>query len=87
MSSIDYKKTCLSTNLNNKTYPDSSKNYVEIVDKRANQIIYKVFSNDTDLLCFEAFYKNGWVAKINGEITDHYKVNYLLRGLEVEGGT
>ena len=87
LSSIDYKKTCLSTNLNNKTYPDSSKNYIEIVDKRANQITYKVFSNDTGFIVFsEAFYKNGWVAKINGEITDHYKVNYLLRGLEVEKG-
>ena len=87
LSSIDYKKTCLSTNLNNKTYPDSSKNYIEIVDKRANQITYKVFSNDTGFIVFsEAFYKNGWVAKINGEITDHHKVNYLLRGLEVEKG-
>ena len=87
LSSIDYKKTCLSTNLNNKTYSDSSKNYIEIVDKRANQITYKVFSNDTGFIVFsEAFYKNGWVAKINGEITDHHKVNYLLRGLEVEKG-
>ena len=87
LSSIDYKKTCLSTSLNNKTYSDSSKNYIEIVDKRANQITYKVFSNDTGFIVFsEAFYKNGWVAKINGEITDHHKVNYLLRGLEVEKG-
>ena len=87
LSSIDYKKTCLSTNLNNKTYPDSSKNYIEIVDKRANQITYKVSSNDTGFVVFsEAFYKNGWVAKINGEVTDIHKVNYLLRGLEVEGG-
>ena len=87
LSSIDYKKTCLSTNLNNKIYGDSSKNYIEIVDKRANQITYKVFSNDTGFIVFsEAFYKNGWVARINGEITDHYKVNYLLRGLEVEKG-
>ena len=87
LSSIDYNKTCLSTNLNNKTYSDSSKNYIEIVDKRANQITYKVFSNDTGFIVFsEAFYKDGWVAKINGEITDHHKVNYLLRGLEVEKG-
>jgi len=87
LSSLDYNKTCLSTNLNNKTYPDSSQNYIEIVDKRANQITYKVFSNDTGFIVFsEAFYKNGWVAKINGEITDHHKVNYLLRGLEVEKG-
>jgi len=87
LSSIDYKKTCLSTNLNNKTYPNSSENYIEIVDKRANQIKYKVSSNDTGFIVFsEAFYKKGWVAKINGEITDHYKVNYLLRGLEVEKG-
>ena len=87
LSSIDYKKTCLSTNLNNKTYPNGSDNYIEIVDKRANQITYKAFSNDTGFIVFsEAFYKNGWVAKINGEITDHHKVNYLLRGLEVEKG-
>ena len=58
LSSIDYKKTCLSTNLNNKTYPDSSENYIEIVDKRANQITYKVSSNDTGFIVFsEAFYK------------------------------
>ena len=87
LSSIDYKKTCLSTNLDNKTYNDSSKNYIEIVDKRANQITYKVFSNDTGFIVFsEAFYKKGWVAKINGEITNHHKVNYLLRGLEVDKG-
>ena len=87
LSSIDYKKTCLSTNLNNKTYPDSSENYIEIVDKRANQITYNVSSNNTGFIVFsEAFYKNGWMAKINGEITDHHKVNYLLRGLEVEKG-
>ena len=87
LSSLDYKKTCLSTHLNNKTYSDSSKNYVEVVEKMPNKIIYKVFSNDTGFIVFsEAFYKNGWVAKINGEVTDHHKVNYLLRGLEVEGG-
>ena len=87
LSSLDYKKTCLSTHLNNKTYSDSSKNYVEVVEKMPNKIIYKVFSNDTGFIVFsEAFYKNGWVAKINGKITDHHKVNYLLRGLEVEKG-
>ena len=87
LSSLDYKKTCLSTHLNNKTYSDSSKNYVEVVEKIPNKIIYKVFSNDTGFIVFsEAFYKNGWVAKINGEVTDHHKVNYLLRGLEVERG-
>ena len=87
LSSLDYKKTCLSTHLNNKTYSDSSKNYVEVVEKMPNKIIYKVFSNDTGFIVFsEAFYKNGWVAKINGEVTDHHKVNYLLRGLEVERG-
>ena len=87
LSSLDYKKTCLSTHLNNKTYSDSSKNYIEVVEKMPNKIIYKVFSNDTGFIVFsEAFYKNGWVAKINGEVTDHHKVNYLLRGLEVERG-
>ena len=87
LSSLDYKKTCLSTNLNNKTYPDNSKNYIEVVERIPNKITYKVFSNDTGFIVFsEAFYKNGWVAKINGKIKEHHKVNYLLRGLEVKKG-
>ena len=87
LSSLDYRKTCLSTNLNNKTYPDNSKNYIEVVERIPNKITYKVFSNDTGFIVFsEAFYKNGWVAKINGKIKEHHKVNYLLRGLEVKKG-
>ena len=87
LSSLDYRKTCLSTNLNNKTYPDNSKNYIEVVERIPNKITYKVFSNDTGFIVFsEAFYKNGWVAKINGKMKEHHKVNYLLRGLEVEKG-
>tara|TARA_B100000575_G_scaffold256254_1_gene226512 strand:- start:370 stop:900 length:531 start_codon:yes stop_codon:yes gene_type:complete len=87
LSSLNFKTSCLSTNLNNKSYNDTSKNYIKVVEKMPNKITYDVFSNDTGFIVFsEAFYKKGWVAKINGKIKEHHKVNYLLRGLEVEKG-
>ena len=87
LSSLNFKTACLSTNLNNKSYNDTSKNYIKVVEKMPNKITYDVFSNDTGFIVFsEAFYKKGWVAKINGKIKEHHKVNYLLRGLEVDKG-
>lgn len=34
----------------------------------------------------EIYYKNGWNAYIDGELTPHYSVNYVLRGMEIPVG-
>ncbi len=87
LSNLDFKTKCISVNLENKIYKESSKNKIEVVEKTPNKITYKVSAVDTGFIVFsEAFYKNGWEAKVNGQIKKHHKVNYLLRGLEVEKG-
>ena len=34
----------------------------------------------------EIYYKNGWNAYVDGELTPHYSVNYVLRGMEIPVG-
>jgi hypothetical protein len=34
----------------------------------------------------EIYYKNGWNAYVDGELTPHYSVNYVLRGMEIPKG-
>ena len=34
----------------------------------------------------EIYYKDGWNAYVDGELTPHYQVNYVLRGMEVPAG-
>ena len=87
LSNLDFKTKCISVNLESRIYNDSSKNKIKVVEKTPNKITYKVSAVDTGFIVFsEAFYKNGWEAKVNGQIKKHHKVNYLLRGLEVEKG-
>ena len=87
LSGLDFKTKCISVNLESRIYNDSSKNKIKVVEKTPNKITYKVSAVDTGFIVFsEAFYKNGWEAKVNGQIKKHHKVNYLLRGLEVEKG-
>ena len=34
----------------------------------------------------EIFYDKGWNAYINGELNQHYRVNYVLRGMNLPKG-
>ncbi|MFT5761965.1 MAG: hypothetical protein ACI8WA_001089, partial [Polaribacter sp.] len=34
----------------------------------------------------EIYYKDGWNAYVDGKLTPHYSVNYVLRGMEVSAG-
>ena len=34
----------------------------------------------------EIYYKDGWNAYINGKLTPHFRVNYVLRGMQIPAG-
>ncbi len=52
-----------------------------------NYLVYNSNSTKGQFAVFsEIYYKNGWNAYIDGKLTPHYQVNYVLRGMPLEAG-
>jgi uncharacterized membrane protein YfhO len=52
-----------------------------------DEIVYTTESASNQFAVFsEIYYPAGWNAYIDGNKTDHFKVNYLLRGMPVPAG-
>lgn len=67
--------------------PKSANSSIEMKQYRPNELIYEFNSDANQIVVFsEIYYKNGWQAYINDEPVDHFRTNYLLRGLHVPAG-
>lgn len=70
----------------NKTKTYSATGVINLDDYKANELTYSFNSQNEEFAVFsEVFYK-GWNAYIDGELVDHYRTNYVLRGLEIPAG-
>lgn len=60
---------------------------IELISYKDNELIYSCKANKDGFAVFsEIFYENGWNVYIDGKLTPHAKVNYILRGLNVPAG-
>ncbi|MHC0445528.1 YfhO family protein [Flavobacterium sp. 3-218] len=60
---------------------------IKVVTYKPNYIKYKSDKENDGLAVFsEMYYKNGWNAYIDGKLTDHFPVDYVLRAMEVPAG-
>jgi hypothetical protein len=74
--------------LQNKSFPSDPTATITLAEYQPNRMVYSSQSASDQLAVFsEMFYEKGWQAYIDGEKTDHLRVNYMLRGLEVPAGT
>jgi len=61
---------------------------ISLTSYQPNHLIYDVSTSEPSFAVFsEIFYDKGWNAYINGELHDHYRVNYVLRGMNLPKGT
>ncbi len=52
-----------------------------------NKMVYEFNSSEDELAVFsEMYYNPGWQAYIDGEPVEHFRVNYVLRALEIPAG-
>ena len=50
-------------------------------------LLYESNSTEKQFAVFsEVYYKDGWNAYVDGKLTPHYRVNYVLRGMEIPAG-
>ena len=60
---------------------------ISLSSYKPNHLIYNVNSNEEGFAVFsEIFYDKGWNAYIDGELLEHYRVNYVLRGMLLPKG-
>jgi hypothetical protein len=60
---------------------------IKVVQYKPNYIKYKSDNKNDGLAVFsEMYYKNGWNAYVDGQLTDHFPVDYVLRAMEIPGG-
>ncbi len=80
--------TAMFTNLNKFQYQKDTTATIALTSYEPNHLTYKATNTNDGVAVFsEVYYKNGWNAYIDGKLTDHFKVNYVLRALNVPAGT
>ncbi|WGH75836.1 YfhO family protein [Tenacibaculum tangerinum] len=69
------------------TYQKDSTATIELVENDLTKLVYNATTNTKQFAVFsEIYYKDGWEAYIDGKNVPYYRVNYVLRGLEVPKG-
>lgn len=60
---------------------------IKLDSYKSNDLKYTSNNPNNGFAVFsEMYYKNGWNAYIDGKLTEHYRVDYALRGLPVPAG-
>ena len=60
---------------------------VELISYKPDELKYKTSSSQDGVMLFsEVYYQPGWKAYIDGKETDHFRANWILRGMNVPAG-
>ena len=87
LESLDFKNIAISTEFRDKNYHQNSDSSIDLIQQNSNYLKYKTNNSGDGFAVFsEIYYPKGWTAYIDGTVVPHYRVNYLLRGMEVEKG-
>ena len=93
LDTLNTKKTAVYRNSNlekNKiNFPSEidSTAAIRLVNYNVTSLTYKTETKKRQFAVFsEIYYKDGWNAYIDGELTPHFRVNYVLRGMIIPAG-
>ncbi|MEQ8907586.1 MAG: hypothetical protein RIC95_00205 [Vicingaceae bacterium] len=68
-------------------YQTSPSDFINLKSYLPNKLVYQYSAASKRLAVFsEIYYEKGWNAYLNGEKVPHFKVNYILRGMELPAG-
>ncbi|MEZ4792334.1 MAG: YfhO family protein [Gelidibacter sp.] len=88
LDSLDTKIKAVTTqSIPNKNYSVDSAATINVSIYKPNHLKYKSNNmNDGFAVFSEIYYGHGWKSFIDGEEVPHYRVNYVLRGMEIPKG-
>lgn len=60
---------------------------IKLTEYAPNRLVYQTTAANEQLALFsEVYYPKGWKASIDGKETEHFRANYILRGLIIPAG-
>ena len=60
---------------------------IKLIAYQANEMVYESNTTTEQLAVFsEMYYKNGWKAYVDGQLTPHFRANYVLRAMIIPQG-
>ena len=60
---------------------------IQLTNYKANDLVYESNASSERLAVFsEIYYANGWNAYVDGKLSPHFRVNYVLRAMRVPAG-
>lgn len=69
------------------SFPADSVSEIELIRYQPNELVYQYKAASPKLVVFsEVYYPHGWNAYIDGEKVEHFRADYLLRGMVVPEG-
>ncbi len=69
------------------SYANEASARILLTDYAPNHLVYQAKTNNKQLAVFsEIYYSKGWKAFIDGEEKPHFRVNYVLRAMEIPAG-
>ncbi len=93
LDSLDTKNIAVTTmgaitsGIKEKIFAVDSAASIELTDFKPNYLKYQSTNTNRGFAVFsEVYYSRGWNAYIDGKLEPHYRVNYVLRGLEIPKG-
>lgn len=73
--------------INEKNINPDSTAQINLLEYQPNKLTYESESTYDQIAVFsEIFYPKGWIATVDGEPADHFRVNYVLRGMIIPSG-
>lgn len=92
LDSLDTKTTAVFnkgkvSKLNRTQYQVDSTSSITLTDYEPNHLTYTSSNPNAGIAVFsEMYYPKGWNAYLDGKLTEHFKVNYVLRAMRVPEG-
>ena len=66
---------------------DTTLSFIKLDSYKPNHLVYSANCEEEELAIFsEIYYPKGWNAFIDGKLTDHFRVNYVLRAMVIPEG-
>ena len=60
---------------------------IKLINYDVTELTYRTKTEKEQFVVFsEIYYKDGWNAYIDGKLTNHFRVNYVLRGMKIPAG-